>query len=117
MNLNARIALLALPALLIGPAALAADAAAAGKVTILSVTPKDPYAKDKIAVKYEAVPGTEGDHLHLNVDGKRVDIIHELTGTAMVGPLHSGGHHICLAVNTKAHVPTGAESCVDVMVW
>ncbi len=118
MSMNARIALLSLPALLLAAAgAFAADGAPSGKVTILSVTPKEPYAKDKIALKYEAVAGPEGDHLHLNVDGKRVEVIHELNGTAMVGPLKSGNHHICLAINTKAHVPTGVESCVDVMVW
>lgn len=118
MNLNARIAILALPALLLGAAgAFASDGAQSGKVTILSVTPKEPYDKDKISLKYEAIPGPDGDHLHLNVDGKRVEVIHELSGTAMVGPLPSGKHHVCLAINTKAHVPTGPEACVDVMVW
>jgi hypothetical protein len=93
--------------------ALAAD----GKVTITSVSPENPYDKDKIMLKYEADPGTNGDHLHLNVDGKRVDVIHQLKGTATVDPLPSGKHHICLAVNTKGHTPTGVESCVDVTVW
>lgn len=91
--------------------------AAEGKVTIMSVSPKDVYTKDKIMLKYDAVPGPEGDHLHLNVDGKRVDVIHQLNGTVTVDPLPSGRHHICLAVNTTAHVPTGVESCVDVIVW
>ena len=91
--------------------------AAEGKVTILSVTPETPYNNDKIMLKYEAEPGPTGDHLHLNVDGKRVDVIHQLKGTATVDPLPSGKHHICLAVNTKVHVPTGVEGCVDVTVW
>jgi len=91
--------------------------AAEGKVTIMSVMPENPYNNDKITLKYEAVPGPEGDHLHLNVDGKRVDVIHQLKGTAMVDPLPTGKHHICLAVNTKEHVPTGVEGCVDVTVW
>ena len=91
--------------------------AAAGKVDIMSVSPKDIYTKDKIMLKYDAVPGPEGDHLHLNVDGKRVDVIRQLSGTATVDPLPSGKHHICLAVNTAAHVPTGVEGCVDVNVW
>lgn len=56
-------------------------------------------------------------YLHLNVDGKRVEVIHQLKGEAVVDPLPSGKHHICLAVNTKAHVPTGTEGCVDVTVW
>ncbi|HEY5994062.1 MAG TPA: hypothetical protein VIU46_05615 [Gallionellaceae bacterium] len=91
--------------------------AAQGKVTISSVVPKEPYAKDKITLTYEADPGTEGNHLHLNVDGKRVDVIRQLKGTTTLGPLSSGKHHICLAVNTEGHTPTGVESCVDVTVW
>lgn len=91
--------------------------AAEGKVTISSVTPKDPYAKDKITLVYEAMPGPNGDHLHLNVDGKRIDVIHDLKGSTTFGPLPSGKHHICLAVNTASHVATGAEGCVDVTVW
>ncbi len=114
MSINPKVLVPAALGLLLASGSAFADA---GKVTILSVTPKDPYAKDKIMVKYQATPGTEGDHLHLNVDGKRVDIIHELSGTAVVNPLPSGQHHICLAINTKAHVPTGAEACTDVMVW
>jgi hypothetical protein len=91
--------------------------AATGKVTINSVTPANVYANDKITLNYEAMPGPDGDHLHLNVDGKRVDVIHQLKGNAVVDPLPGGKHHICLAVNTKSHVPTGVESCEDVTVW
>ena len=91
--------------------------AAEGKVVIKSVSPSSVYANDKITLSYEATPGPEGDHLHLNVDGKRVDVIHQLKGNAVVDPLPAGKHHICLAINTKAHVPTGVESCVDVDVW
>ncbi len=91
--------------------------AAEGKVTISSVMPKDVYSNDKITLTYAADPGPTGDHLHLNVDGKRVDVIRQLKGTATVDPLPPGRHHICLAVNTKSHEPTGVESCVDVDVW
>lgn len=97
----------------IGSAAMAAS----GSVTIKSVSPAEVYANDKITLNYEAMPGPDGDHLHLNVDGKRVEVIHQLKGEAVVDPLPSGKHHICLAVNTKSHVPTGAEGCVDVTVW
>ncbi len=91
--------------------------AAEGKVTISSVMPKDLYSKDKITLTYEALPGPEGDHLHLNVDGKRVDVIHQLKGSTTFGPLAAGTHHVCLAVNTKSHTPTGVEGCVDLTVW
>ncbi|MBI3902044.1 MAG: hypothetical protein HY306_03745 [Nitrosomonadales bacterium] len=89
--------------------------AEAGKVTISS--PADGATVDsyyKTEVKYEAVPGPDGDHLHLNVDGKRVDVIHKLKGTVTVDALPPGKHQICLAVNTKGHVPTGVESCINV---
>lgn len=70
---------------------------------------------DKVTLNYEATPGPDGDHLHLNVDGKRVDVIHPMKGTAEVGMLPPGKHHLCLAVNTRGHVPTGAEGCTDVI--
>ncbi len=104
---------LTLAALFASASALAAE----GKVTISSISPKDPYDKDKITLTYEADPGPNGDHLHLNVDGKRVDVIRPLKGTATFGPLASGKHHVCLAVNTASHVPTGTEGCVDITVW
>ncbi len=91
--------------------------AAEGKVTISSVMPKEPYNKDKITLTYEAEPGPNGDHLHLNVDGKRIDVIRQLKGSTTFGPLSSGDHKVCLAVNTAGHTPTGAEGCVNVKVW
>lgn len=91
--------------------------AVVGKVTILSpVSGAMISSKDKLSVKYEASPGTDGDHLHLNIDGKRIDIIHNMKGSVEITPLTAGKHNICLLVNTKAHVPTGAQSCIDVMV-
>ncbi len=91
--------------------------AADGSVDISSVTPKDIYSKDQITLNYAATPGSTGDHLHLNVDGKRVDVIRPLKGSTTFGPLSAGTHHVCLAVNTKNHVPTGVEKCVDLTVW
>ncbi|HEX5337220.1 MAG TPA: hypothetical protein VFW53_02175 [Gallionella sp.] len=89
--------------------------AEAGSVTINS--PADGAmlnAKDKIMLNYAAVPGPEGDHLHLNIDGKRVDVIRQLKGSTEVAALDPGNHQICLAVNTKAHVPTGVEKCINI---
>lgn len=89
--------------------------AADGKVVISA--PHDGAVvsqQDKVELTYEAVPGTNGDHLHLNVDGKRIDVIRPMKGKAQVGMLPPGKHHICLAINTKAHVPTGTEGCIDI---
>ncbi len=86
-----------------------------GKVTISSPANGASVSQhDNVELSYEAVPGTDGDHLHLYLDGKRVDVIHSMMGKAKVGMLDPGKHHICLAVNTKGHVPTGAEACIDV---
>jgi len=85
------------------------------KVTINS--PHDGAAfksTDTVELMYEAQPGTDGDHLHLYLDEKRIDVIRPLKGTASVGMLMPGKHHICLTVNTKGHAPTGAEACIDV---
>jgi sulfur carrier protein ThiS len=89
--------------------------AAGGKVTISAPMEGAMVGtKDKIAVKYEADPGPDGDHLHLNVDGKRIEVLRPLKGSAEAGPLSAGKHQICIAINTKAHVPTGTEGCVNV---
>ena len=90
--------------------------AAEGKVTISSPENGTAFSQhDDVVLKYEAIPGPDGDHLHLYLDGKRVDVIHQLKGSAKVGMLEIGKHHICLEVNTKGHVPTGAQACVDVI--
>jgi hypothetical protein len=71
-------------------------------------------AKDKIPVTYAATLGKDGDHLHLNVDGNRVDVLRPTKGTAELDPLPAGKHHVCLTVNTSSHAPTGVETCVDI---
>ena len=73
--------------------------AASGKITITS--PADGAmvgSGDKIKLNYEAVPGPEGDHLHLNVDGKRVDVLRQLKGATEIDALAPGKHQICIAV-------------------
>lgn len=110
--MNKKNSMFLLMALLIGSASAYA---AEGKVVILS--PSDGATVDSyysFKLKYEAEPGPNGDHLHLNVDGKRVDIIRRLKGEVEVGPLPVGKHEVCLAINTKAHVPTGVEKCINV---
>jgi len=71
-------------------------------------------AGTKIKLSYEADPGYGGDHIHLNVDGKRADVIRQLKGTMEIDGLAPGKHQLCLLVNTKGHVPTGPKSCIDV---
>lgn len=89
--------------------------AASGSVTInFPADGATVSSSEKIKLNYEAVPGTEGDHLHLNVDGKRIDVLRQLKGSAEIDPLAPGKHLICLLINTKGHVPVGAEKCINV---
>ena len=89
--------------------------AAAGSITISS--PKDGAmvsSSSKVPLTYSAMLGPTGNHWHLNVDGKRVDILRQPKGTAELDPLPAGKHHVCLTENTVSHVPTGVETCVDI---
>lgn len=71
-------------------------------------------AKDKVPVAYVAILGTTGDHLHLYLDGKRVDVLRAAKGSTDLDALSVGKHHVCLTVNTNSHAPTGVETCVDI---
>ena len=86
-----------------------------GKITISSpANGATVSSQNKVPLTYEAMLGKNGDHLHLYVDGNRVDILRQTKATTELDALSPGKHHICLEVNTKAHVSTGVESCVDV---
>jgi hypothetical protein len=87
----------------------------AAMVKITSPANNTMVSKDSnTSLTYEAMPGPDGDHLHLYLDGKRIDVLHPMKGSADVGMLNPGKHHVCLTVNTKSHAPTGAEACIDV---
>jgi len=91
--------------------AIAAD----GSITISSPTNGSMVSsKDKVPVVYVAMLGATGDHLHLYVDGKRVDVLHQTKGSTDLDALPAGKHHVCLTVNTSSHAPTGVETCVDI---
>lgn len=110
--MNIRVAIPLFVTLLLGCGSALAEA---GSVTIDSPANDTTVSSgDDVALTFHAVPGPNGDHLHLNLDGRRIDIIRRMQGTAEVGQLPPGRHHICLAVNTKSHVPTGVEGCIDV---
>lgn len=71
-------------------------------------------AGTRIKLSYEADAGPQGDHLHLNVDGRRMDVIRQLKGSVEIDGLAPGKHRLCLLVNTKGHVPVGPETCINV---
>jgi hypothetical protein len=89
--------------------------AAEGKITI-SAPANDATVgqNDDVEITYEAVLGPNGDHLHLYLDNKRIDVLHQLKGKADVGLIPPGSHKICLAENTSSHVPTGVETCISI---
>jgi hypothetical protein len=89
--------------------------AADGSITISSpMNGAMVSAKDKVAVSYAAMLGSNGDHLHLYVDGKRVDVLRQVKGNAELDALAAGKHHVCMTVNTSSHAPTGVETCIDI---
>lgn len=97
--------------LLVSTSAFAVD----GKVTFLSpMNGATVSANDKTSVSYEAVLGPKGDHLHLYLDGKKIDVLRQTKGSADVGTLSPGKHHICITINTSWHFSTGVEECIDV---
>ncbi len=89
--------------------------AAAGKITISAPADKATVGQnDDVEITYAATLGPNGDHLHLYLDNKRIDVLHQLNGKADVGLIPLGDHKICLAENTSSHVPTGVETCITV---
>lgn len=92
--------------------ALAAD----GKITIISPAKGALISADsKVPVSYEAMLGPKGDHLHLYLDDKRIDVLRQLKGSATLDAMAPGKHKICLTENTKWHMSTGLETCVEVI--
>ncbi len=87
-------------------------AAADAKVTIHSPE-NGATVGQNMTIEFDAIKGSEGDHLHLYVDGKRVDVIHELKGTTKVA-LTPGKHRVCMEVNTTGHVAVSPQACVEV---
>lgn len=74
----------------------------------------DGMAQNKVV--YEALPGPQGDHVHLYVDDKEAAILRQLKGEYMLKNLASGPHDICIKVVNKGHTPVGIEQCVKVSV-
>jgi hypothetical protein len=100
-------------------AVLAGLVLAAGPPSVTISAPVDGAAlsaKSKIPVTYDAVPGPEGNHLHVYVDGKEVGQWHRLKGTQTLAPMTAGKHEICLHLATKAHVELGVNKCTSVTV-
>lgn len=96
-----------------------ASAAPAAGPSVTITSPTDGEKLDAMAqtrVAYEVVPGPNGDHVHLYVDGKEVAILRQLKGTHTLETMATGAHDICIKVVNKAHTPVGVEKCIKVEV-
>ncbi len=99
-------------------AAFALSASAANPAVTISA-PADGAtlsANAKTKITYDAVPGPEGDHLHVYIDGKEVAQWRQFKGTHMLVAMPAGKHQICLDIATKAHVLLGVNKCISVTV-
>jgi hypothetical protein len=88
-----------------------------GSVEILSPADGatlDPFDQNRI--RYQVVPGSKADHVHLYVDGKEAAILRELKGSHTLQTLSPGPHELCIKVVNKAHVPLGVQRCINVHV-
>lgn len=100
------------PILLASSMAVAADE---GKITILSPAEGTViHAGDTVKVEYAADMGPKGDHLHLYLDERRIDVLRQPKGTGEVRVLMAGAHQICLTINTSWHFSTGVKQCVNI---
>ncbi len=71
-------------------------------------------AKKQSQLAYEVIPGGEGDHVHLYLDGKQVALLREMKGSHTLDPLMPGMHEICARMVNKNHTPIGVERCIKV---
>jgi hypothetical protein len=114
--MKTRISFLALPALLLAcSTAVADDSQNKGSITILE--PADGAVVnhgDWVTVKWQAVWGRDGNHLHLYMDYRMMDIERAVDGSDTIRILLPGKHKICLAIETSWHFPTGVRKCIEV---
>lgn len=112
--MNTRIPFLALPVLLFaGSTAFAAEAQ--GSLTILQ--PADGAVvsiSEPVTIAWQAVWGPDGNHLHIYMDSRMMDIERAANGSDTIRILLPGKHEICLAIETRWHFPTGVRKCIEV---
>ncbi len=112
---------LALFVVLISGSVLWAPVCLAAEGSVIIVSPKDGVtlnAKNQNKLVYDAVPGPDGDHLHVYVDGKQIGETRQLKGGFMINDMNLplGMHKICLEMANVAHILTGPQGCVNVNI-
>jgi len=91
--------------------------AAESKIDIIS--PSDGAkldAMEQSKLVYNIIPGGDGDHIHVYVDGKEAALLRQLKGSHTLESLAPGNHEICIKVVNKNHTPIGVERCIKVAV-
>lgn len=96
-------------------AAFAAEPQPQGSIVILE--PADGAivpTHTPVTIKWHAVWGPDGNHLHLYMDYRMMDIERAADGSDTIRILFAGKHKICLAIETSWHFPTGVRKCIEV---
>jgi hypothetical protein len=71
-------------------------------------------AGESYPLRYEVIPGSEGDHFHVWVDDHKSKGIHETKGVYKLPKLSPGTHLITIKIVDKDHNPTGPEKSIRV---
>jgi len=103
--------------LLASTSCISSALAAEASVTITS--PANGAKLDRMAlnkIDYVIVPGPQGDHVHLYMDGKESAVLRQLKGSYPLDMPAAGNHEICIKVVNKGHTPIGVQQCIKVTV-
>lgn len=73
-------------------------------------------AKADNKLDYNITLGGDGDHAHLYVDNRRVDMLRQTKGSYSFDHLDQGKREICIRIVDHGHSSIGVERCVNVMV-
>ncbi|HEY4698575.1 MAG TPA: hypothetical protein VIH29_11310 [Gallionella sp.] len=65
-------------------------------------------------LEYNITPGSDGDHIHVYMDGKETALLRQLKGSHTLESLAPGNHEICIKIVNKNHTPIGVERCIKV---
>lgn len=96
----------------------AAPAMAAGS-SIDIISPVDGAklnSKAQNKMDYNITLGSDGNHIHVYVDGKQVALLRQMKGSYTFDSLAQGKREICIKIVNAGHTPIGVERCVKVAV-
>lgn len=63
---------------------------------------------------YDITLGSDGDHIHVYVDGKETALLRQMKGSYTMENLAPGKHDICIKIVNRNHTPIGVERCIKV---